>query len=265
MTSRPFSAREGFRGQEPLVYDDAPDGVRYGIREVLAVLSYRTPTAQRRILCGALRVPPDPYNWSDYPNVDSEVAGLTSINPWFKFLDGLERIPRFLPSELVPTYFEKMNELFADESLGYRFDSGSLVRIGTEAFHLAVETARHALQDEKFTEPRRQFERAYEFRNSFPPDWANAIKEAVNSVEAVLQIIFDSPGVALPTIVSQNLPAELPGGIRRMFSSLYSHGSGTVGARHAAIGGNQPTGPRAELAIHVAAALHTFAVAELEN
>ena len=265
MTSQPFSAREGFRGQAPLIYDDAPYGVRYGIREILMVLGYRTPTEQRHILCGALRVPPDPYNWSNFPNVDSEVVGLTSVNPWFKFLDGLERIPRFLASELVPTYFEKMNELFADESLGYRFDSGCLVRVGTEEFHGAVEAARHALQHEKFDEPRRQFERAYEFRNSFPPDWPNAIKEAVNSVEAILQVIFDSPGVALPTIVSQNLPSELPGGVKRMFSSLYSHGSGTVGARHASIGGNEPTGPRAELAIHVAAALHTFVVAELDT
>ena len=239
--------------------------MRYGIREILEVLGYRTPTAQRRILCGALRIPPDPYNWSEYPNVDSEVARLTSTDPWFKFLDGLERIPRFLPSELVATYFHKANELFADENLGYRFDSGILVRVGTEEFHVAIEGARHALADEKFAEPRRQFERAYEFRNSLPPDWPNAIKEAVNSVEAVLQIIFDSPGVALSSIISQSLPSELPGGIRRMFSALYSHGSGTVGARHAAIGGNEPTGPRAELAIHVAAALHTFAAAELDS
>ena len=265
MTSQPFSAREGFRGQDPLIYDEVPDGVRYGIREVLMVLGYRTPTAQRRILCGALRVPPDTYNWSDYPNVDSEVASLTSVYPWFKFLDGLERIPLFLSSELVHTYFEKMNELFADESLGYRFDSGNLVRVGTEEFHVAIETARHALQGDKFAEPCRQFERAYQFRNSFPPDWPNVIKESVNSVEAVLQVIFDSPGVALPTIVTQNLPSELPGGIKRMFSALYSHGSGTVGARHAAIGGNEPTGSRAELAIHVASALHAFAVAELDT
>ena len=193
MANRPFSVREGFSGRDLLIYDDAPDGVRYGLREVLMMLGFRTPTAQRRILCGALRVPPDPYNWSEYPNVDGEVVGLTSIDPWFKFLDGLERIPRFLPAELVQTYFKNMNELFADESLGYRSDSGTLVRVGAAEFHAAIETARHALQDEKFAEPRRQFERAYEFRNGFPPDWANAIKEVVNSVEAVLQVIFQGP------------------------------------------------------------------------
>ncbi len=263
MTNRPFSAREGFSSQETLIYNDVPEGVRYGIREVLSVLGYRTPTEQRHILCGALRIRPETYNWSDYPNVNIEVVGLTSIGPWYRYLDGLERVPRFLPEELVPTYFEKMNELFADENLGYRFDSGMLVRVGTEEFHMAIDAARHSLQDEKFAEPRRQFERAYEFRNSLPPDWPNAIKEAVNSVEGVLQVIFERPGVALPAIVNDDMPSELPGGIKRMFKSLYSQGSGTVGARHAAIEGNEPTGPRAELAIHVAAALHIFAVTEL--
>ena len=265
MTSRPFTEREGLRDEEPLIYDDAPYALRYGIREVLAILGYRTPTAQRHILCGALRTPPDQYNWSDYPNVDQELVDLVALGPWYRFFDALERIPLFLREDETETYYEAMNALFADERIAYRFDSGSLVRLGTDEFHNAVALARTALRDQSFAEPRRQFENANGFRNSIPPDWANAIKEAVNSVEAILQVIYKRPGVSLPTIISQDLPAELPGGIKRLFKSLYSQGSGTVGARHAAIGGSEPTGPRAELAIHVAAALHEFTITELDR
>ena len=107
MANRPFSVREGSSGRDLLIYDDAPDGVRYGLREVLMMLGFRTPTAQRRILCGALRVPPDPYNWSEYPNVDGEVVGLTSIDPWFKFLDGLERIPPVLACGTGPDLLQE--------------------------------------------------------------------------------------------------------------------------------------------------------------
>ena len=261
--NQPFSEREGLRPEAPLVYDNASDSVRYGIREVLTVLDYQRPSEQRRILCQALRIAPNQGNWSEFPNVDDEVVELLTTTPLYRFFDGLERIPLYLQPDCVAIYFDKMNALLSDEMVGYRFESGRLVRVGTEEFHTAVAAAQTALQDQRLAEPRRQFIRAYEFRNGFPPDWANAIKEAVNSVEGVLQVIYDRPGVALPTIVNDNLPSDLPGGIRRLFRSLYSHGSGTVGARHASIGGNDPTGPRAELAIHLAAALHAFVVAEL--
>ena len=137
--------------------------------------------------------------------------------------------------------------------------------LGTEEFHAAIGLARIALGGERFAEPRRQFERGYDFRNRRPADWSNAIKEAVNSVEGLLQVIYSRPGVSLTTLVSENLPSELPGGIRQLFRSLYSQGSATIGARHASIGGNEPTGPRAELALHVAAALHEYAVNELDK
>ena len=84
-------------------------------------------------------------------------------------------------------------------------------------------------------------------------------------MEGVLQVIYCRPGVSMTTIISEKFPAEVPGGIKKLFQSLYSQGSGTVGARHASIGGNEPTGPRAELALHVAASLHEFALSELDT
>ena len=265
MADQAFSVREGFREEAPLIYEDAPESLRYGLREVLTVLRYRTPNAQRRILCQAFRIMPDQGNWSD-SYIDDEVIDLISTEPWYRFFDALERIPLSLPEQRdVPAYYKAMNELFADEQMGYRFESDRIIRVGTQEFHDAVTAAQHALQDERFLEPRKQFEKACGFRNKLPPDWENAIKDAVNSVEGVLQVIYRRYGVALPTIVSENLPSELPGGIKKLLAALYSLGSGTTGARHASIGGNQSTGPRAELAIHTAAALHAFAIAELDT
>ena len=265
MPDQKFSDREGLRGKEPITYDKAPDGLRYGLREVLSDLGYEGPSSQRTILCKALRKSPDSNNWTEYPNIEIEVVDLIAIEPWYKFFDAIERLPKFLFTEKVRDYYKKMDALFSDERVGYRFESGAIVRLGTTEFHSALKQARTALEDERFVEPLRQFERGYDFRNARPPDWANAIKEAVNSVEGVLQIIYGRPSVALTTIVSENFSEELPGGIARLFRSLYSQGSGTTGARHASIGGNQPTDQRAELALHVAAALHQFAVSELAD
>ena len=208
---------------------------------------------------------PDRENWSDYPNIEDEVVFLLATDPWYKFFDALERISHFLPEEKHSAYYERMNALFADEHIGYRFESSSIVRVGTEEFHEVVRVAQHSLLGERFAEPRRQFERAQEFRNMLPADWANATKEAANSVEAVLQVIYNRPSATLTNIVNEDFPAEVPGNIKKLFRALYGQGSGTVGARHASIGGIEPTGPRAELAIHLAAALHAFAVSELDN
>ena len=126
MPDIPFSAREGLRRERELIFDDVPKGVRYGLREVLHGLSRPTPSQQRVILCKAMRVQPDPDNWSDYPNIDLEVAELLFANPWYKFMDVLERLPIYLDQPDRSQYFELMNQLFADEGLGYRFEAGKI-------------------------------------------------------------------------------------------------------------------------------------------
>ena len=266
--NEPFSRREGLSAEHPLIYDNAPEELRNGLREVLIDLGYNRPVAQEVMLCKALRRFPRKYSLLNpfFPQfTENRILDMISVEPWHKFFDAMERIPRFLAEKEVTEYYEKMNSLFAQERIGYQFESGGIVRLGTEEFHEAVRLARSSLGDERFAEPRRQFELASDFRNRRPADWANTIKEAVNSVEGILQVIYCRPGVSMTTIINENFPADVPGGIKKMFKSLYSQGSGTVGARHASIGGNDPTGPRAELALHFAASLHEFAINELDT
>ena len=212
-----FSEREGLRNTTPLIYDSAPYQLRYGVRQVLTRLDYRTPTAQRQVLCSALRTPPDTENWRGQDE-DNEVINLLVKTPWLEFFDALERIPLYVDDAEVELYYDEMNALLADESIGYRFESGKLIRVGTEQFHNAVNEAQTSLQGDRFSEPRRQFEQANHFRNSVPPDWPNAIKEAVNSVEATLQVVYNQPGVAFTAIMSENFPSDLPRGIKQLFT-----------------------------------------------
>ena len=53
VVDRPFSEREGFKDEAPLIYEAAPDAIRYGLREVLHILGYRTPNraAAHTMLC----------------------------------------------------------------------------------------------------------------------------------------------------------------------------------------------------------------------
>lgn len=265
MPDQPFSVREGLRPDRPLVFDDAPEHLRYGIRGVLSAIGFSEPSEQRSILCQALRTAPDQSNFSEVSNIDNEVVELLMYEVWYRLFDAIERLPGFLSPYKSAIFQEEMNSLFADEDIGYRFDEDRIVRVGTEGFEESVSAARTALAGERFTEARKQFNRALDFRNARPPDWANAIKQAAISVEGTLQIIYSRPGAPLTTIVSEDFPQEIPRNIKSLFKSLYGQGSGTVGARHASIEGTHPTAARAELAIHVAAALHGFAVRELDS
>ena len=141
MADQSFSEREVLRKATPLIYDDAPYQLRYGVREVLTRLDYRTPTAHRRILCSALRTPPDTENWRSQDE-DNEVInllvkhlGLSSSTRWAES-------PFNLQEDEVESYYDRMNALLADESIGYRFESGTLIRVGTEQFHSTVNEAR---------------------------------------------------------------------------------------------------------------------------
>ena len=118
----PFSAREGLDLDGDLIVNDAPEALRYGLREVLKLIGYANQSSQRAVLCSALRVPPDHGNWSEYPNIDYEVDQLIRTEPWYRFFNALERIPQFLGDGDVAGFREQMNRLFAEEQIGYRFE-----------------------------------------------------------------------------------------------------------------------------------------------
>jgi len=181
-----------------------------GLREAIAEAGFPSLGAQRMILCKAARVLPDAANWSP-GNVERELAELLSGLEWFQFYDVVERARKFFPEGdevfygySTPAYDVAINRLFAEEGVGWRMKDGRLIRPGTEEFGEAVESARGALASAELAEPRCQFERALELRNARPPDWPNAIKEAVNSVEASLQILSGRPGVAMSTLVTDS-------------------------------------------------------------
>lgn len=97
MLHQSFSLREGHGDDSPLIYDDAPEGLRHGLPGVLRALGYMKPDMQRTILCGAFRTRPQfEYNWGD-ANINGEIGELLAKGPWYRFFDALERIPQNVP------------------------------------------------------------------------------------------------------------------------------------------------------------------------
>jgi len=258
MAEDSFSRRYGYGPQKSdLIYEDAPEQVRVGLREVLKNCDYDTPSSQRAVICAALRKRPDPSNWSEYPNINEEVDELIHGCEWFVFYDMCERIAQ--NTEMEVEYFNyEFNELLKEERVGYQIQEGKLEKIGSEEFNQAVSESRIQLGDPRFVVASKQFEKALDFRNSMPPDYPNAVKEAVNALEGTLQVVLNMKGTALPTLLS-NLEPPLPSSLKKLYDGLYAYGSASEGARHASIGGHVSTAEEAELIIHTVAAAIRYA------
>jgi hypothetical protein len=250
MVNDSFSERYGYAsGRSNLIFEDAPEQIRVGLREVLTLSGFTSPSEQRDVICRALRIRPDSNNWS-YGPVDFEVNSLIHDQEWFKFYDMCERIAR----QLTTTSFEdELNKLLREEHIGYQMEEGKLQKVGSREFNQAVKDATLGLSEPKFNAALEQFEKALAFRNNMPPDYPNAVKEAVNSLEGTLQVVVNMPGTALPTLLS-NLSPSLPSSLKKIYDGLYAYGSASEGARHAGVGGPVPGGEEAELIIHTSAA-----------
>ena len=91
--AQPFSKRHGFRGSpegNTTVREDAPEALRYFVLQTAIDLGWR-PSFLRGIFFAACSGSGrDLNNWSEYPNVWSEVEYLMYSCPWFKVYDLIE-------------------------------------------------------------------------------------------------------------------------------------------------------------------------------
>jgi len=261
MAEDSFSVRHGYKNKySTIIYDDAPESIRVGLRQILAQMGFNTSSEQRRIICQVLRMRPDQNNWSESP-VSNEVDQLIHGLEWYEFYDLCERIARlaeikdvgYISGTYESVFANKLNRLFQEESIGYHMIDSYIEKIGGEEFKEAIETSLKLLQDPKFHIPSKQYEKALNFRNGFPPDYPNAVKEAVNAVEGTLQVAAGRPSVALTKLLT-DLNPSLPSHIDRIMREIYGFGSASEGARHASVGGYLSSAEEAEFIIHISAA-----------
>ena len=128
----------------------------------------------------------------------------------------------------------------------------------------AIVTVIENLHDPIFQPPLEQFQKSINFRNGLPPDHSNAIKESVNSLEAVLQIITGMPSVSLPQILT-NTTLDLDSHMVRIMKELYGIGSAVQGGRHAGVGGLIPSSIDSDCVIHLSAACINYAISIYES
>jgi hypothetical protein len=154
MAGTPFSRRHGYVGQakEITIREEAPESLRYCVLRAASEAGLK-PSTMRSIVCDILETRPDPNNWSEYPNIDSEVEVLVYGCEWFEVYDVIEGIwsvlkerdERGYEDEQAPQFERKLNDFFVRKGIGWQIVDGLIVTRGAEAFEQTVKTARATL------------------------------------------------------------------------------------------------------------------------
>ena len=144
-----FSNRRGLRpaARDIVVREDAPRELREAVIQIARDHKI-SPNPQRSILCRILRVMPNQSNWSEYPNVWSEVEGLIQTCEWYSVYDYIEALHQYLSEGLDPesadAFTEDINQFFLENGIGWQMKDGAIEIRGPEAFEDALRSAQQA-------------------------------------------------------------------------------------------------------------------------
>jgi hypothetical protein len=263
-TEKPFSKRNRYNAaKEITVREDAPENLRYFILQTAADLGWG-PASIRPIICRALRVPPDPGNWSEYPNIDYEVNGLMAGCDWFKVYDIIEalhasmvKVDHNRQNEEAPQFAAALNEFFIDEGIGWQLVDGQIVTRGTEGFEAVVTEATAALGDTGRPTAARHLHEALQDLSRRPEaDLPGAVYHAMGSLECVARDLTGDDKATLGEALKR-YPGLLPKPLDTALSQIWGYASNE--ARHVQEG-REPNREEAELVVGLAAALSTYLV-----
>ena len=255
----PFSERYGYQAPEAeiTVRDDAPDVVRAAVDRIPRQLGVDR-IAMREIVFDVLIRQSDPYNWSEYPNVDQEVKLLISQCPWYQVYDIAERVYATMrlryDADAAGHFSTRINQVFRENGIGWEMRDGLIVvrddvltPTHTGAVELLEETGRTFASNELKEAIRGISRRPY-------PDITGAMDHAVAGLEAVARDVTGEPNRNLGALV-QSL--KLPSDIAEAVIKLWRYSS--ENARHGREG-NAPDLTEAKLVVTVACAVSTFLV-----
>lgn len=193
------------------IREDAP----YELREFVVQLAYDCgygPKTLRSIFCSALRKSPDNNNWSDFPNVDSEVRGLISDCQWYKVYDLIEKIIEYVNDERnaystydVEKFRNELNEYFLENGIGWTLVEDSIETRGPQHFQESVKNSIESLQNAGFSTAHNELQEALHDLSRRPnPDITGAIHHAMGGLESTARKVCANDKMTLGELIKKN-------------------------------------------------------------
>lgn len=264
---RSFSERHGHApGDAPIsIRNDAPHELR-GVIVDIAYEAGLSPSPLRILVCRVLRTREDPSNWTEYPNVDSEVRGLVDTCEWFEVYDIIEAIAEKLGKDYSlfakgqgkgPVLFEEeLNRYFRKAGIGWQLVDGELLVRGPEAFEESVRAARSTLEDRGHDTAQREINEALRDLSRRPePDLTGAVQHAMAALECVAREVTGDRNATLGEILKKH-PNLFPRPVDQALGKLWGYASEY--GRHLREG-REPDEAEAELVVGLASVAATYA------
>ena len=250
-----FSKRHGYHRlneAEITIREDAP----YELRGVLVQVAYDAgyrPKMLRPIVCKVLRARPDDDNWSEYPNIDSEIRKLLDECSWFRVYDVIEAIASQVPD---PIKFEaEINEYFAERGIGWKLEDAVITVRGPQTLERSLVEAGDSLTKAGLPTAANELREAVSDLSRRPtPDVTGAIQHAMASLECVARSACGDEKATLGDVIKRHgdlIPRPLDEAIVKLW------GFASENARHIREG-REPTYADAELVVSVAAAAGNY-------
>jgi hypothetical protein len=128
-----------------------------------------------------------------------------------------------------------VNRILERELSGFRFVQGILVPITTKEEIAEIDAAADSASKLGLLGAREHIRSALDLLGKKPnPDYRNAIKEAISSVESVVKQISKSDSAGLATALKElSAKSEIHGALQGGFAKLYGYTSDESGIRHA--------------------------------
>lgn len=255
-----FSERHGYQPPEAeiTIRHEAPDE----LRAVVIDIAYECgldPSDLRASICRLLRKRPDPNNWSEYPNIDSEVHCLMQDCEWYEVYDVIETIAASLARKILRDgspaqghFVAELDRYFRRRGIGWQLVDGMIETRGPEGFELALKDASTALLDSGRTTAANEIHQALVGLSRRPqPDITGAIQHALAALECTARDVCGDPKSTLGALLKANpglVSPPLDGALEKLWGFASEQG------RHLREG-RLPAYEDAELAVHTAAAV----------
>jgi hypothetical protein len=255
-----FSKRNNLRSgkkHEIIIREDAPKALREFVYMEFTGSLGKLPSQLRKITTTVLKTPPDYRNFSENPDIASEVLSHLDSCEWYLIYDIIEAIFKSLNQEQKEEFTNEMNYFFESNGIGWKLEDGLIEYRGDDNLEFILENSKNALEAASLPTALSEIQEAILDLSKRPdPDITGAIQHSMACLECVSREISGKKNLTFGEILKENqklkfMPVTLQQALEKIWGFTSENG------RHSREG-RKPELIEAELVVGVTSSAATY-------